>query len=202
MFTCKHLALAMALTALALGGCGESARESGKEPERRSDPMDYFYRPAHTWKQEYPLIRWHEREPGRLFETTLRPTAMQAAFPTAYLSRITRNDQAWAKRIYDVVYGGFYLSDFSPLPPEKGTRARSDFERNEIAFEIGGWQRSGATDPQMLVKLYEARIEKRGHLMVLVTDKGRSWHYFTDPAASDLDGQAVRSSAISCALLN
>lgn len=189
MFTCKHAALAVS-AALVLAGCGEAP----KEPERPSDPTDYFYRSKAVEGSRYPPIRWHEREPGRLFETTLRPTALQGAFPTAYLTRITRNDQAYAKRIYDVASGGFYLSDLSPLPPEKGTRWRSDLERNEVVFEIGGWSRSGALEPQKLAELYKGRIEARGGHTVIVTE-GHHWHFFTAPAASNLDGQAV---AVEC----
>lgn len=168
-----------------------ACRKPENEPERPSDPTDYFYRFEQASRQSKPPIRWNEREPGRLFVTTLRPSEMKGEFPTPYLTRITRNDQAWSKRIYDVVYGGFDLSNLSPLPPEKGTRWRSDLKRNEIVWEIGGWSRSGATNPQMLVKIYGGRIERRGDLRMVVTDKGRSWHYFTAPDASDLDGRAV-----------
>lgn len=182
MSTCKHLVL---LAGLALAGCEEPA----KEPEPPSDPTDYFFR----WKGlegiTYPPIRWHEQKPGRLFETSLRPTEMVGALPTAYLSRITRNYRPWAKRIYDVAYGSFDLATMSPLLPEKGIGS-SNLEGNEIQVEIGGWSRSTGDHPRWLAKIQKGHMETRGH-DIFVTDRGASYHYFTDSMASDLDGRPV-----------
>jgi hypothetical protein len=170
---------------LALGGCEKPV----KKPEPPSDPTDYFFRWRGLEGAVYPPIRWHERKPGRLYETTLRPTEMAGVFPTAYLSRITRNYQPWAERIYDVAYGGFDLTAMSPLPPEKGISS-SNLVGNEVQIEIGGWSRSTGDHPRWLGKIYKGHMETRGH-DIFVEDGGRSFHYFTAPEASDLDGRPV-----------
>lgn len=171
---------------VAMAGC----QEAPKEPRRPSDPTDYFYREKGVEGVAYPPIRWHQREPGRLFDTTLRPTDMRGAFPTAYLSRITRNDQAYSERIWDVVYIKFQIPAVSPIPARASDSLGSNVSENEVRLQVGGWSRSSGAHPRWLGQIYKGHMETRGH-DIFVEDRGRSVHYFTAPEASDLDGRPV-----------
>ena len=174
------------MAAVVVAGC----RKPPEEPWRPSDPTDYFYREKGLEGIVYPPIRWHQREPGRIFETTLRPTDMRGSFPTFYLSRITRHDQAYSKRIYDVVYIGFQLSTASPLLVQTSDRLGSKVSESEVRLQIGGWSQSNYTHPRWLGKIYKGHIETRGY-DIFVEDGGRSYHYYTAPDASDLNGRPI-----------
>lgn len=170
----------------AVAGCQKAPEES----RRSSDATDYFYYEKGVEGTVYPEIRWHRREPGRLFDTTLRPTDMQGSFPTSYLSRITRNDQAYSKRIYDIAYINFHLPDTSPISPQTSDRLGSTVSENEVRLEIGGWSQSDGTHPRWLSQIYRGHMETRGH-DIFVEDRGLSFHHFTVPEASDVDGRPV-----------
>lgn len=174
------------IAVVAVVGC----QKAPEEPRRPSDPTDYFYREKGVEGVVYPPIRWHQREPGRLFDTSLRPTDMRGAFPTTYLSRITRNDQAYSKRIWDVVYISFQIPNVSPIPVRASDGLGSNISENEVRLQVGGWSRSDGAHPRWLGKIYKGHMETRGH-DIFVEDRGRSFHYFTAPEASDLDGRPV-----------
>lgn len=177
------------LVPLLLAACGGAAQE----PEPPSDPTDYFYRNQDLEGITNPPIRWQQREPGRLFETTLRPTALRGALPSTYLSRITRNYQPWAEQIYDVADVSFDYFDITPLPPERGIGwgILGTERRNEILIDLGGYATSYALEPQALANLRKGTIETRGHHTVVVADLGGDEYFFSAPDASNLDGQPV-----------
>lgn len=180
-----RLVLAILLTSVLMPGC----RGTTEQPSPASDPTDFFFRWEGNVGAEYPPIRLHERKPGRLFATTLRPTMMTGAFPTAYLSRITRTYQPWAERIYDVAYGGFDLKEMSPTAPEKGL-GPYNLAGREIQIEIGGWSRSGDPHPRWLGRIYKGHLETGQH-DVFVADDGWTYHHFRTPETGNLDGQPV-----------
>jgi hypothetical protein len=179
------MSLIPVMAAFVMGGC----QKTPEQPSQANDDTDMFFKWEFPNVTESPPIRWHERQPARLFATTLRPTRMHGLFPTAYLSRIRRNYQPWAERIYDEVQGGFDLKTMSPLPPEKGLGSYG-LVGHEIQIEIGGWSRSGDPHPRWLAQLYKGHMKSEEH-DIFVADDGWAYRHFTEPDVANLDGQPV-----------
>ncbi len=179
--------ISLCLFLLPLAACGGQP----EPPEPPSDPTDYFYREARVSGLGYPPIRWHEQMPGRYFETTLRPTEMVAALPTAYLSRITRNYQPWARKIYDVASLSFNFRDLSPLPPEQGIGWHPGPSRDEILIELGGWDASSFFTPERYADIRNGTIERRGMNAFICGEWGGDIYFFNEKDSGEIDGNPI-----------
>ena len=179
---------------LPLAACGSQS----DQPEPPSDPTDYFYWEERVASSTYPPIRWHEQVPARYFDTTLRPTQMQARLPTVYLSRITRNYRPWAEQIYDVAYLSFDFNDLSPLQPARGIGwgTDEDLKSNEVLIQLGGWEASSYFTPERIASIWHGEItETDDHVIVtserLPGGKSASQYFFDQASKGDLDGNPV-----------
>ena len=160
----------------------------------RSEATDAFYRSPDMLHQKHPALRLHEREPARRFRSSLRPWPIEGAFPTAYLGRVTRNEQSYGKVIYDIVYLGFDRVSMQPLPPERAAGFGAfPANRAEVLLQVGGWTRP--IQPWSIAPMagiYRARIMEngRGHRS-FATGSGRIIHFLSDPDRGDLAGQPL-----------
>ncbi|WP_390586493.1 hypothetical protein [Erythrobacter sp. MTPC3] len=179
---------------MTLAACGGQPAS----PEPPSDPTDFFYREAWQENITIPPIRWHEQAPGRYFETTLRPTEMNASLPTSYLSRITRNYQPWAKEIYDVAYLGFDLDRLTALPPDRsfGWGTREEAKPDEVLIQLGGYEPSSYFTPERITNIWDGEITETDDHVIITSERfpgGRSTmqYFFNQPSKGDLDGNPV-----------
>lgn len=170
---------------------------AGADPQvdSRSEAPDLFYQPASTKVRTDSLrSRWHRSNSVHWFETKLRPTAMRARLPTAYLRMVTHNHQPWAEAVWDEAYAGFKLPAVTPLAPEKATRWRSDFQPDEVVLELGGFSQSNVPIIDTFSAVHKTRVRTVGNYRV-TQDGKRTIYEFGDPRRRDLDGSPI---AIEC----
>jgi len=181
------------LCALLLAGCGG---ENTKAPEPPSDPTDAFYPKPVPFVVVNPPYRWHDRQPGRWFETTLRPWNAKARVPTAYLYHVTRNYQPWAKQIYDVAR--LYL-DIDTLAPTQGTIGwLGPNDKSALEIELGGWSQTGARNAKLYVSIvHSARIVESQPDRTVI-EEGKNWHKYLLNGAGEAnaDGNPVEINCV------
>lgn len=170
--------------AAVLPGCS-----AGADPQidNRSEAADLFYAPTGTEsRRNSPRPRWHRSNSVRWFETKLRPTAMRARLPTAYLRMVTHNHQPWANEIWDEVYAGFKLPAMTPLPPEKATQWRRDFQPDEVVLELGGFSQSRLPTLDTFSMVYKTKVTAFSNYRVTQGDM-RTLYELHDPSRRDMD---------------
>lgn len=182
------LRITLGALAVLVSACGSEP----VAPEPPSDPTDYFFHEEWMDTVTAPPLRFHEQNPRRLFETSLRPTDMQASLPTSYLSRVTRNYRPWANEIYDVAYLSFDRSTFAPLSPEEGTGWGLPGENgsHDVLIEFGGWNAKKLTVPETHIDPFGGEVQRRGELTVITRDNTPSElrYFFEAEDKSDLNG--------------
>lgn len=163
--------------------------------EAQSDPTDAFYKPERFFPGEKPSKRWHSRKPAFFFETTLRPWAVRASFPSPYLFRITRLHQPWADRIYDKVELAFRPDDTSPIAVNSIAEfvALAD-DRDAVRLTMGGWTTSFSLPPSEQAKLLTGRIVRDEQGITVIERPYSRTHYRSSPVG-ELNGSPA---TISC----
>lgn len=156
-----------------------------------SEPTDAFYHREAGLPGETPPTRWHDRQPARTFDTSLRPWAVQARLPTPYLFRVTRNHQPWAGRIYDKADMVFSFGSLQPIQPQSITAmVQSSNDDDAVRLALGGWARSYSLPPEIHANIYNAPIIRTAE-GVEVKEGPNSSQFYRSAPNGQIDGQPV-----------